>query len=83
MNWRLLFKKIGKHILSGLVCGIIGIVISLLYFFVIWMPINVGKVGLGIIAIFPVMFILFSIMGFIFGLLLGLIIYPIVKWFRK
>jgi hypothetical protein len=83
MNWKLLFKNIGKYLLSGLVCGIIGIVIFLLYFFIIWMPANAEKVGLAIIAIFPVMIILFSVIGFIFGLILGLIIYPIVKLFKK
>ena len=79
MRTRQLLKKIGENLLVGLGGAIIGAIIFIIYLFKIWFPANAKEIGLGIIALIPVMFILFSIMGIFIGGILGIVIYNIVK----
>ena len=79
MRFGQLLKKISKNVLVGLGGAIIGVIIFITYFFKIWLPANAERIGLGIIALIPVMFILFSIMGIFIGGILGIVIYNIVK----
>lgn len=79
MRFGQLLKKVGENLLVGLVGAIIGAIIFIIYLLKIWFPTNAEKIGLGIIALIPVMFILFSIMGIFIGGILGIVIYHIVK----
>ncbi|MBI4144592.1 hypothetical protein HY493_00105 [Candidatus Woesearchaeota archaeon] len=76
-------KKIGENLLAGLGGAIVGVIISTIYLLKIWFPTNAGKVGLGIIALIPVMFILFSIVGILIGGISGMVIYHILKSLMK
>ena len=69
-----ILKTLGKNILAILIGGLIGGILSI-PFTLIWIK-NIGpQVGLGIIALVPVMFILFFIFGAIIGVVLGLLVY--------
>ena len=83
MRFGQLLKKISKNLLAGLGGAIIGVIIFIVYLLKIWLPANAEKIGLGIIALIPVMFILFSIMGTFMGGISGIVIYHIVKSLRK
>jgi hypothetical protein len=83
MKGKNLGKKIGKTLLAGVVGAIIGIPVFIFYFFKIWVPMNSSEIGLGIIALVPVMIILFSIVGIFIGGISGMIIYWIVKLTKK
>jgi len=79
MKFKQLLKKIGRNLGIGFLGGVIGVLISIIYTLTIWLPINADKIGLGIIAVLPVMILLFSVMGFIVGLILGITVYQIIK----
>ena len=83
MGLGLLLKKIGKNLLVWLGGAAIGIIISTIYLFKIWLPANAGKMGLGIIALLPIIFILFSAIGIFIGGISGVIIYHFIKSLRK
>ncbi len=83
MNFKQLLKLIAEHLLAGLIGAIIGVIISVIYFLKIWIPINADKIGLGIIALFPVMLILFSILGIFIGGISGILLLLTVKFLRK
>ena len=83
MGFRQSLKKITRNLLAGLGGAIIGAIIFIIYLFKIWLPTNAEKMGLGIIALLPVMLILFSIIGLFIGGILGIVIYRIVKSLRK
>jgi len=79
MKFKQFLKILGKNLLAGMGGAVIGIIVSVLYTIVIWLPANSEKIGLGIIAVLPVMIILFSILGIIIGGILGIILYQIIK----
>lgn len=83
MNFKHFLELIGEHLLAGLIGAIIGVIISVIYLLKIWMPMNAHKVGLGIIAIFPIMLIMFSILGIFVGGITGIVILLILKFLRK
>lgn len=83
MGFQNLFKKIGKNLLVATIGAIIGVVISIFYVFKIWIPSTSGSIGLGIIAILPVMIILFSITGLIVGGIIGILFYHLLRKLRK
>lgn len=83
MSFKQLLKKIGKHLLAGFFGAIIGLIISLIYLFKIWFPINSDKIGLAIVVFIPIMVILFSIIGILIGGILGIVISLLVKLLRK
>ncbi len=83
MDFKKSFKKIGKNLLIGISGAIGGIIICVFYLIKIWLPHNADKIGLAIIALLPVLIILFSIMGSILGGFLGIIIYQLVRYLRK
>ncbi len=72
-------KKIGTSLLAGLGGAAIGAIVLALYCFMVWLPANSQKAGLGIIALLPVMLILFSLMGIVIGGIAGIVVYLIVK----
>jgi len=81
MNLEKIFKEIRRNLLIGLYGSIIGIIFSIFYVVKIWLPLNSNDVGLAIIAILPVMLIMFSIGGIIVGGVLGIIIYQLIRLF--
>ena len=83
MKFERFFKSLRKNLLASLYGAIIGIIISLLFLFEVWLPTNASDIGLAIIAILPVMVILFSIGGVVIGGVLGIVIYQIARLFRR
>ena len=83
MKIKQIFSFLWKNILVFIVGGVIGIAVSMFYLFQFWFPANGGKVGLGIIAIIPIMLILFAIMGLVIGGIFGIIIYQIIRFIKK
>ena len=83
MSFKQFLKKMGSNLLAGFIGSVLGIIISVFYVLKIWVPMNIDKIGLAIIAVIPVMIILFSIIGIIIGGILGIIIFFIIKQFRK
>ncbi len=83
MRFKRLLKTLGKNLLALVGGGVIGIIVSVLYFFVVWFPLNVDKMGLAVVVLLPVMIILFSVMGIFFGGVLGVVVYQVVKLIRK
>lgn len=75
MAFKQLLKKLGKNLVAGLYGAIIGMILLIVYCLIIWMPANIDKIGLAIIVIFPLMILIFSIIGIILGAVLGVIIY--------
>ena len=67
-------KTIGKNLLAILIGGLTGGVMSI-PFSIIKIKAIGPQVGLGIIALFPVIFILYSILVAIIGAVLGLLVY--------
>jgi len=69
-----ILKTLGKNLLVILIGGLTGGIVSI-PFAIIWMK-NIGpQVGLGIIALLPIIFILYFIIGSFIGTVLGLVIY--------
>ena len=69
-----ILKTLGKNLLAILIGGLIGGILSI-PFTLLWIK-NIGpQVGLGIIALVPVIFILYFIFGAIIGAVLGLLVY--------
>ena len=83
MNFKKLFKEIKKKLLVGLDGSIIGMIFSVFYLIKVWLPLNSNEIGLAIIAILPVMVILFSIGGIFIGGILAIIIYQIMRLFSS
>ena len=83
MNLGQLLKKFGKNLLAGLIGAVMGVIIFVIYLFKFWLPANAEKMGLGIIAFIPIMLILFSVMGIFIGGISGIVIYHIIRSFRK
>jgi hypothetical protein len=81
MRFKRLLKKLGKNLLAGLGGAIVGVIISVFYLLAIWLP--ASDAGLEIIALLPVMIILFSILGMSVGGVLGIVIYQVVRFIRK
>lgn len=67
-------KTLGKSLLAILIGGLTGGIISI-PFTIIKIKTIGPQVGLGIIALFPVIFILYFIFGAIIGAVLGLLVY--------
>jgi len=67
-------KTLGKNLLVILIGGLTGGIISI-PFTITWIKTIGPQVGLGVIALIPVMFILFFIFGAIIGAVLGLLVY--------
>jgi len=80
--WPLL-KTISKNIIAGLSGAIIGILISMIYLITMWLPANAKRIGVGIIAVLPVMVILFSLLGIAIGGIVGIVIYHIIRLIKK
>ena len=83
MKGKRLFKKLGKNLLAGLGGAIVGVVVLVFWLLVFWIPANAESVGLGIIVVLPVLIILYSFMGVVFGGILGIVVYWVVRFFRK
>ena len=71
--------KFKKNLFAAFIGSIIGIIILMFYLFIFYIPANADKIGLAIIALLPVLVILFSILGIIVGAISGIIIYQIIK----
>jgi hypothetical protein len=76
-----LLRKLGKNLLAWLGGAIVGGLIAVFYLLVLWLPSE--EMGLEIIALLPVMLVLFSIMGMVLGGVLGIIVYQVVRLVRK
>lgn len=83
MKYEQSLKKIGKNLLAALIGAFFGVIISTIYLFKIWLPLNVGKVGLGIIALIPVVLILFAIFGIFVGGVCGIFVYHTFRFLSK
>jgi len=83
MKGKRLFKKLGKNLLAGLGGAIVGVVVLVFWLLVFWLPANAESVGLGIIVVLPVLIILYSFMGFVFGGILGIVVYWVVGFLRR
>ncbi len=76
-----ILKKIGKNVLAFLTGAIIGLIVNITLVF----PSAVQKiasekdVGLGIIALAPVLFIIYGIISILIGGFLAIVIYNIIK----
>ena len=46
--------KSRKYLLAGSIGAILGIIVSIIYLFKIWMPQNIDKIGLAILALFGI-----------------------------
>jgi len=69
-----ILKTLGKNLLAILIGGLIGGILSI-PFTLLWIKNIDPQVGLGIIALVPVIFILYFIFGAIIGAVLGLLVY--------
>ena len=83
MRFKNILKRLGKNLLVAVYGAVIGMIVFLIYLFKIWTPANADKIGLGIIALAPVLFILFSILGMIVGGIVGIVIYQVKGFLRK
>ncbi len=83
MNFKKLFKKIKKNLLVGFYGSIVGMIFSVFYLIKVWLPLNSNEIGLAIIAVLPVMIVLFSIGGIFIGGILAIIIYQIMRLFSS
>ncbi|MFH1455973.1 MAG: hypothetical protein ABIF40_03420 [archaeon] len=83
MNFKKILITFGKNFLAFILGGIIGIILTFIYTFAIWLPINGPEIGLAIIALILPVLILFGGLGFVIGGILGIIIYQIIKYLRK
>ena len=83
MTFKSIFKHIGKSLLAGLIGAIIGFITSIIYITKIWMPINIEKIGFGIIILGPVVIALFAVLGIIIGAIVGIIVYQAVRLLRR
>ncbi len=76
-----ILKTIGKNVLTFLVGAIIGLIVNITLVF----PSAIQKiasekdVGLGIIALAPVLFIIYGIISIVIGGFLAIVIYNIIK----
>ncbi|MFC1686901.1 hypothetical protein ACFL0E_00915 [Nanoarchaeota archaeon] len=82
MGLKKVIKVILKNFLVFTLGGFVGLIIGVILA-MIWMKTAGPSVGLGIIALAPFMLVLFSLMGFVIGGVLGLIIYNIIKIKRR
>ena len=78
-----LFAFLFKNTFVFIISGVIGVVLSELYIFYVWLPVHGADIGLAIIGLFPVMMILFALIGVIIGGPIGVIIYNIFKRIKK
>ncbi|MDP3989626.1 MAG: hypothetical protein Q8Q01_00290 [archaeon] len=69
-----ILKTLGKNLLVILIGGLTGGIISI-PFAIVWMKSIGPQVGLGIIALLPIILILYFIIGAFIGAVLGLFIY--------
>jgi uncharacterized PurR-regulated membrane protein YhhQ (DUF165 family) len=89
MKFKKILKKVGKNLLAGVIGGIIGAVISVFCGWNFWLPNQIESLmgGLetlvGAIALILITIILFSILGIIFGGILGIVIYNLFKIFNR
>lgn len=72
-------KSLGKHVLVMLSGAIIGAASLFVYLFYFWLPDNSARLGLGVIAIIPVLLVFSLIIGAVLGAVLALVIRLIVK----
>ena len=75
-----------KFLLHGIIGAIVGILFAFFYVLRIWLPANARTIGLSIIIILPVVVIIFTILGLIFGGLVGFLfrlIFSLIKFLFK
>lgn len=78
-----IIKIILKNLLLFLLSGIIGIVAFFIYGIKVWLPSYASKIGLGAIALLPVVLIFSVIIGFFFGGIVGILIYHLYILIKK
>jgi ABC-type amino acid transport system permease subunit len=83
MKLKRMLKIIGKNLLASIYGALIGIVVSIVYLTKIWMPQKAPDIGLAIIALLPVLLILFAFIGMVGGGIVGIISFQIYKKYKK
>lgn len=80
-----ILKAIGKNALTFLVGAVIGLIINITVIFpsAIQKVASEKDVGLGIIALAPVLFIIYGIISIVIGGFLAIVIYNIIKRGKK
>ncbi len=78
-----ILKKVFKNLISFFLGALIGEILFIIYFLSIMVNKIAEKAGLGIIALAPIIFIIYSIFSIIIGGVLGIIIYNIYKNGKK
>ncbi|MBN1924014.1 MAG: hypothetical protein JW791_04625 [Nanoarchaeota archaeon] len=81
MDWKKFLKILAKNAAALVIGAIVGAAVLNVFVFTVWMPNNSPDVGLGVIALLPVLVIIYAVLGGIIGALMGLIIYNL--FFRK
>ncbi len=78
-----ILKKVFKNLIALFLGAVTGEILFIIYFLSIMVNKIAEKAGLGIIALAPIMFIIYSIVSIIIGGVLGVIIYNIYKNGKK
>ncbi len=82
MNFQQVLKFLAKNFLAFFIGSFLGIIVSYLYLFYVWLPVNSHEIGLAIIALILPILILFGVLGLGIGGILGIIVYQIIKYIK-